>query len=105
MRKDERFKALDHAISQIERQYGIGSIVRGGGTPVHEAPVMSTRSIGLDLAPEIGGIPNLWEGEIVGPESSGKITLALRVTDVVVLVVGQPAGLPVDADARRPVCM
>ena len=77
--KDERVKALDQAISQIEKQYGKGSIMRLGETPVQKAPVISTSSIGLDLALGIGGIPKARVVEIFGPESSGKTTLALHV--------------------------
>ncbi len=77
--KDERVKALDQAISQIEKQYGKGSIMRLGETPVQKVPVISTSSIGLDLALGIGGIPKARVVEIFGPESSGKTTLALHV--------------------------
>jgi recombination protein RecA len=79
-RKSEKAKALDLAISQIERQFGKGSIMRLGGdeAKIH-VPVISTGSIGLDAAIGVGGIPRGRVVEIYGPESSGKTTLALHV--------------------------
>ena len=75
----ERTKALDLAISQIEKQYGKGSIMRLGEAPLQKVPVISSGSLGLDLALGIGGIPKSRIVEIYGPESSGKTTLALHV--------------------------
>ena len=75
----ERQKALDLAITSIEKQFGKGSIMKlGGGKSLYEdVPVYSTGSIGLDIALGIGGLPKGRVVEIFGPESSGKTTLAL----------------------------
>ncbi|HTK83542.1 MAG TPA: recombinase RecA [Patescibacteria group bacterium] len=76
----ERAKALDAALSQIERAFGKGSIMKlsGGQNPMQVESV-STGSIGLDIALGIGGLPRGRITEIYGPESSGKTTLALQV--------------------------
>lgn len=76
----EKDKALEAALSQIERAFGKGSIMRLGqqGNAV-EIPAISTGSIGLDMALGIGGLPRGRIVEIYGPESSGKTTLALHV--------------------------
>ncbi len=71
-------KALDAAISQIERQYGKGSIMRMSDKAVLDIPVVSTGSLGLDIALGIGGLPKGRIIEVYGPESSGKTTLALH---------------------------
>jgi recombination protein RecA len=79
-KKTEKAKALDLAITQIERQFGKGSIMRLGGEEAKiQVPVISTGSIGLDAALGVGGIPRGRVVEIYGPESSGKTTLALHV--------------------------
>lgn len=76
----DRGKAVDLAVTQIERQFGKGSIMRlGGESPVAEVPVISTGSLGLDIALGIGGLPRGRVVEIFGPEASGKTTLALQV--------------------------
>ncbi|MGG7644639.1 recombinase RecA [Rhodovulum sp. YNF3179] len=75
----DKQKALDSALSQIERQFGKGSIMRlGADNPVAEIAATSTGSIGLDIALGIGGIPKGRIVEIYGPESSGKTTLTLH---------------------------
>lgn len=77
---DERKKALSAALSQIEKQFGKGSIMRMGDKTFNEdIEVVSTGSLGLDLALGIGGLPRGRIIEIYGPESSGKTTLALHV--------------------------
>ncbi|HUU74144.1 MAG TPA: recombinase RecA [Burkholderiales bacterium] len=77
---DNRQKALDAALSQIEKQFGKGSIMRLGEQEVSpDLKVVSTGSLGLDLALGIGGLPRGRVVEIYGPESSGKTTLALSV--------------------------
>ncbi len=78
---DEKKKqALDIALGQIEKQFGKGSIMRmGDGSVVHDVSVVSTGSLGLDLALGVGGLPRGRVVEIYGPESSGKTTLALHV--------------------------
>ncbi|MDF2094920.1 recombinase RecA [Aquibaculum arenosum] len=75
----EKTKALDAALSQIERAFGKGSIMRLGQREVVEVPTVSTGSLGLDIALGIGGLPRGRVVEIYGPESSGKTTLALHV--------------------------
>jgi recombination protein RecA len=78
-RTSDRQKALDSALSQIERQFGKGSIMKlGGDNPVAEIESTSTGSLGLDIALGIGGIPKGRIVEIYGPESSGKTTLTLH---------------------------
>ena len=76
----DKTKALDAALSQIERNFGKGSIMRLGknDSPVEIATV-PTGSLGLDIALGIGGLPRGRVVEIYGPESSGKTTLALQV--------------------------
>ncbi|MGE5820718.1 MAG: recombinase RecA [Deltaproteobacteria bacterium] len=75
-----REKALDLAVSQIERQFGKGAIMKlGEGGVVKDVPVISTGSLGLDIALGIGGVPRGRVIEIYGPESSGKTTLALQI--------------------------
>jgi recombination protein RecA len=77
---DNRAKALAAALSQIEKQFGKGSIMRLGESDVtKDIPVVSTGSLGLDLALGIGGLPRGRVVEIYGPESSGKTTLTLSV--------------------------
>lgn len=72
-------KAIELAISSIEKQFGRGSIMRlGSDSPVPEISVIPTGSIGLDLALGVGGLPRGRMVEIFGPESSGKTTLALH---------------------------
>ncbi|MBY0337461.1 MAG: recombinase RecA [Acetobacteraceae bacterium] len=75
----EKGKALEAALSQIERAFGKGSIMRmGAKTGMEDIEVVSTGSLGLDLALGIGGLPKGRIIEIYGPESSGKTTLALH---------------------------
>ena len=76
----DRNKALDAALSQIERAFGKGSIMRlGQRESAVETEAISTGSLGLDIALGIGGLPRGRVIEIYGPESSGKTTLALHV--------------------------
>jgi len=74
----DKNKALDAALSQIERVFGKGSIMRLGANPVEAIEAISTGSLGLDIALGIGGLPRGRVVEIYGPESSGKTTLALQ---------------------------
>ncbi len=76
----EKAKALAAALSQIEKQFGKGSIMRYGDNEVsHDIQVVSTGSLGLDIALGVGGLPRGRVVEIYGPESSGKTTLTLQV--------------------------
>jgi recombination protein RecA len=70
-------KALDAALSQIERQFGKGTVMRMGDKEAQAIPAISTGSLGLDIALGIGGLPKGRIVEIYGPESSGKTTLTL----------------------------
>ena len=77
---DSRRQALSSALSQIERQFGKGAIMRmGDPSAVRDIEVVSTGSLGLDLALGVGGLPRGRVMEIYGPESSGKTTLTLEV--------------------------
>ncbi len=75
----EKEKAVEQAISQIEKQFGRGSIMKMGEQAGIDVPAISTGSLSLDLALGIGGVPRGRVVEIYGPESSGKTTLALHV--------------------------
>ena len=76
----EKAKALQVALVQIEKQFGKGSIMRlGEGQPIRDIEVVSTGSLGLDIALGVGGLPRGRVVEIYGPESSGKTTLTLQV--------------------------
>jgi recombination protein RecA len=75
----DKTKALDAALSQIERAFGKGSIMRLGKNSVVEIETISTGSIGLDVALGVGGLPRGRVIEIYGPESSGKTTMTLHV--------------------------
>src|SRR3954465_7725031 len=76
----EKAKALQAALSQIEKQFGKGSIMRlGEGEVIEDIQVVSTGSLGLDVALGVGGLPRGRVVEIYGPESSGKTTLTLQV--------------------------
>ncbi|MBW1954610.1 MAG: recombinase RecA [Deltaproteobacteria bacterium] len=74
----ERVKAVESAISQIERQFGKGAIMKLGGDTIIDVPVIPSGSLALDHALGIGGLPRGRVVEIFGPESSGKTTLALH---------------------------
>lgn len=78
--QQEKVRALDSAVSSIEKQFGKGSIMRLGSSPLdHQVEVVSTGALSLDIALGIGGVPRGRIVEIFGPESSGKTTLALHV--------------------------
>jgi recombination protein RecA len=78
--RDEKRKALDQAVVQIERQFGKGSIMKLGAESLGERiPVIPTGSLGLDVALGVGGVPRGRIIEVFGPEASGKTTLALHM--------------------------
>ncbi len=78
--ESQKEKAIDLAVSQIERQFGKGAIMRlGAEVLVPDVPVISTGSLALDIALGVGGIPRGRVIEIFGPEASGKTTLALHI--------------------------
>jgi recombination protein RecA len=79
VKDSNREKALNAALSQIERQFGKGSMMRLGEKGKEAIPAISTGSLGLDIALGIGGLPRGRIVEIYGPESSGKTTLTLQV--------------------------
>ena len=76
---DNKSKQLNETLSQIEKQFGKGTVMRMGDREVVDIPAISTGSIGLDIALGIGGVPQGRVIEIFGPESSGKTTLTLQV--------------------------
>ena len=78
-KKQDRTKAVDIAVDQIEKQFGKGSIMRLGQGSVSSIPCISTGAISIDYALGIGGVPRGRVVEIYGPEASGKTTLALQV--------------------------
>ncbi len=93
----DKLKALETAISQIERQFGKGAIMRLGQQEAVAVNVISTGSLGLDAALGVGGIPRGRVVEIFGPESSGKTTLALHV----IAQAQQAGGLAAFIDAEH----
>ena len=79
VKKDDRLKALDAALSQIEKQYGKGSVMKLGDTSYMQVETVPTGSLSLDIALGAGGVPKGRIVEIYGPESSGKTTVALHM--------------------------
>ncbi|HWS81318.1 MAG TPA: DNA recombination/repair protein RecA, partial [Rubrobacter sp.] len=75
----DKSKAIDAAISQIERQFGKGSIMRMGDEERQSVASIPTGALALDLALGVGGVPRGRIVEIFGPESSGKTTLGLHI--------------------------
>ena len=102
---DSRKQALNSALSQIERQFGKGAIMRmGDASVVRDIEVVSTGSLGLDLALGVGGLPRGRVMEIYGPESSGKTTLTLEVIARTQRDGGDGRVHRCRARARPPVC-
>jgi len=90
-------KAIDMAVTQIERLFGKGAVMKLGEKPVEDVPVVSTGSIALDIALGVGGLPRGRVIEIYGPEASGKTTLALEV----VAQIQKPGGTAAFVDAEH----
>src|SRR6202166_2430668 len=89
---DNKSKALVAALAQIEKQFGKGSIMKMGEAQVqNDLQVVSTGSLGLDIALGVGGLPRGRVVEVYGPESSGKTTLCLQVVAQVQKVGGVAA--------------
>src|ERR1700752_4926509 len=94
----EKAKALQAALAQIEKQFGKGTIMRlGEGEVIEDIEVVSTGSLGLDIALGVGGLPRGRVIEIYGPESSGKTTLTLQV----VAEMQKKAGVAAFIDAEH----
>ncbi len=88
---DNKQKALEAALAQIEKQYGKGSIMKMDDAAIKDIDVVSTGSLGLDIALGVGGLPRGRVVEIYGPESSGKTTLTLQVIAEVQKIGGTAA--------------
>ncbi len=88
---DDKKKALETAISQIEKNFGKGTIIKMGENPKLNVSVVSSGSIGLDMALGVGGLPRGRIIEIYGPESSGKTTIALHAVAEVQKLGGEAA--------------
>ena len=93
---EEKRKAIEGAIGQIEKNYGKGTIMRMGDAPELEVSAISTGSLTLDLALGIGGVPRGRIVEIYGPESSGKTTVALHVVAETQKTGGEAAYIDVE---------
>src|SRR6476661_918862 len=96
MDEKERARALGATLTQIEKQFGKGSVIRLGGQPVQLVPSISSGSISVDHALGIGGFPRGRITEIYGPESSGKTTVALQVVAEAQRVGGMAAYIDVE---------
>jgi len=89
--EESKSKAIDMAVTQIEKLFGKGSIMRMGEKPIEAVPVVSTGSLSLDIALGVGGLPRGRVIEIFGPEASGKTTLALQVVSEIQKLGGTAA--------------
>ena len=87
----EKRKALDVAMSQIEKQFGKGSVMKLGEYKAMEIEAIPTGALGLDIALGIGGVPRGRIIEVYGPESSGKTTLALHIVSEAQKMGGEAA--------------
>ena len=89
--EENKSKAIDMAVTQIEKLFGKGSIMRMGDKPIEAVPVVSTGSLSLDIALGVGGLPRGRVIEIFGPEASGKTTLSLQVVSEIQKLGGTAA--------------
>jgi recombination protein RecA len=89
--EENKTKAIDMAVSHIEKLFGKGSIMKLGEKPIEAVPVIPTGSIALDVALGVGGLPRGRVIEIFGPEASGKTTLALQVVGEIQRIGGSAA--------------
>src|ERR1700733_9690141 len=96
MDEKERSRALGATLSQIEKQFGKGSVIRLGGQPVQAVRSISTGSISVDFALGIGGVPRGRISEIFWPESSGQTTIAQQVVAEAQKIGGMAAYIDVE---------
>src|SRR3954466_3035624 len=101
--EEAKAKALQAALAQIEKQFGKGSIMKMDSAALQDIQVVSTGSLGLDIAIVVGGLPRGRVVEIYGPEASGQTTLTLSVIAQVHMLGGTAAFIDVytlsDADS------
>ncbi len=93
---EDKKKALETAISQIEKQYGKGAVMKLGQATTMQVDAISTGSLGLDMALGIGGVPRGRIIEVFGPESSGKTTVALQIVAQAQKAGGEAAFIDVE---------
>lgn len=96
VQKEDRKKALDTAIGQIEKQFGKGAVMKMGQATAMNVDAISTGSLGLDMALGIGGVPKGRIIEVYGPESSGKTTVALHIVAQAMKAGGEAAFIDVE---------
>ena len=92
MNKDDKLKALDAALTQIEKAYGKGSVMKLGDSGANmNIETVPTGSLSLDIALGLGGVPKGRVVEIYGPESSGKTTVALQISALISITSISPS--------------